>query len=80
LRQALPIDRAPVSISCPACGAPTRSTIGWIRICGGVFCQSCTELILLEGEWLASGYAAIEEAVRCLDEVTAELRRPMTAR
>jgi hypothetical protein len=49
-----------------------------VRACGGVFCQGCTELILLDGEHLASSCEAIDDAMRELDEVITELRKPLS--
>jgi hypothetical protein len=62
------------AITCPACGASTRFNIGWARSCGGIFCQHCTELILLDGEFVAASCLAIDNAMRELDDVLSELR------
>lgn len=66
-----------VAITCPICGGSTRASTGWVRSCGGVFCQGCTELILLDGALFASACEALDEAVRELDELLGELRKPL---
>jgi hypothetical protein len=66
------------AIACPACGASTRFNIGWVRSCGGTFCQHCTELILLDGEFIAASCEAIDNAMRELDDMIGELRKPLT--
>ena len=64
------------AITCPACGASTGFYIGWVRSCGGTFCQHCTELILLDGEFIAASCEAIDNAMRELDAEISELRKP----
>jgi hypothetical protein len=49
-----------------------------VRACGGVFCQGCTELILLDGESVAFSCQAVDAAMRELDDVIKELRKPFT--
>jgi hypothetical protein len=49
-----------------------------VRTCGGVFCQGCAELILLDGESVASSCEAIDAVIRELDDVIKELRKPLT--
>jgi len=57
-----------IAITCPTCGVSTRASTGWVRSCGGVFCHGCTELILLDGERVASTCDAIDAALRELDK------------
>ena len=68
-----------VAITCPTCRFSTRSTTAWVRTCGGVFCQGCTELILLDGERVASDCEAIDDAIRELDDIIAELTKAVRA-
>lgn len=64
------------AITCPACGASARFHIGSVRSCGGTFCQHCAELILLDGEFVAASCEAIDNAMRELDDLLGELRKP----
>jgi hypothetical protein len=66
-----------VSLTCPACGVRIRSTLGWIRACGGAFCQGCTELIRLDAERFAASCEAIDDAMQVLDDAIGEMRKPL---
>ena len=68
-----------VDISCWVCGARTRTTFRWLanQLC--LVCEGCGESLYVNGPELARGLAAIEDAMIPIDEVTAELKEPLTA-
>lgn len=67
-----------VDISCWVCGA-NANDLPLLATQPCLVCEGCGESLYVNGPELARGLAAIEEAMRLIDEVTAELKEPMTA-
>ena len=68
-----------VDISCYHCGVRTRTSYGWLATQPRLVCSGCFRDMPLDCAELALWLGAIDEAVKPLDELTAELmRNPLT--
>jgi hypothetical protein len=68
-----------VDIPCSQCGVKTRTTYRWLATQPRLVCSGCFRDIPLDGAELARRFVAIDEAVKPIEEVTAELmRNPLT--
>jgi hypothetical protein len=62
-----------VDISCYHCGVRTRTSYGWLATQPRLVCSGCFRDMPLDCTELARWLGAIDEAVKPLDELTAEL-------
>ena len=65
-----------VQISCSACAFKTRTTLRWLTTRPYLVCEGCLQSIHIDGVQLTRSWAGIEDALRVVDDVTAELRKP----